>query len=128
MIHRLACFRLPLVHHLMQKGILDRRPRIMRDMTAIHGDLGRVSAGTFERQVAKPATHSPAQADGQVGECRTEAVGIEPRVGKTKAFDPGLVRLGDSPRLPPARRARCELLHGKGEKDLARRQPVTPAG
>jgi hypothetical protein len=58
MIDPEAAFRLPLVHHLMQHGVLDLGPRMSCQVPAANGDLQRPAGPDLHRQLTQPGAHA----------------------------------------------------------------------
>src|SRR5947207_13238628 len=63
-VHRQTTLRLPLVHHLVQHGVLDLGPRMAENVAAADGDLGGPAGPEIHRQLAQPGAHPAGPPDG----------------------------------------------------------------
>jgi hypothetical protein len=62
-IHRDTGLGLPLVHHLVQQGMLDLCPEVPGDMAAADRDLQRPASSKVHAQLTKPGPHPPGEPD-----------------------------------------------------------------
>jgi hypothetical protein len=86
-IHREAGLRLPLMHHLVQQGVLHLDPGMARDVATAEGDLYRPPGSDIHAQLTEPSPHPAREPDRQTPEGFAEVLGVEPLVGLAQAVE-----------------------------------------
>jgi hypothetical protein len=86
-VHRKAGFSLPLVHHLVQQGMLDLGPRVPGDMAAADRDFQRPAGVKVNAQLTEPAAHSTREPDREAPEYSAEVLAVEPLVSLAEAVE-----------------------------------------
>jgi hypothetical protein len=86
-IHRDAGLRLPLMHHLVQQGVLHLGPGVARDVATADGDLQRRPGPDIHAQLTEPSPHPAGETDRQIPERSAEVLGVEAVVGLAQAVE-----------------------------------------
>jgi hypothetical protein len=69
--------RLPLVHHLVQQGVLDFGPGVPRQVAATHRDLRGAAGAEIGGELSQPGAHPARQPDRNVTQRATEMLRVE---------------------------------------------------
>ena len=77
MIDPESALRLPLVHHLVQHGVLDLRPRMTGQVPPADCDLQRLAGPDIHRQLAEPGAHAAGQPERDLAKRSDEIPGIQ---------------------------------------------------
>jgi hypothetical protein len=115
MIDRQTGLRLPLVHHLVQHGVLHLGPRVPGHVPPAQGDLERVPVPEIDAELPQAAPHPPRKANGYIAQDAAEVRRVEPvmKLAQTmehqKVSRPGVL-------APDGAGCGYVLLHRKVEK------------
>jgi hypothetical protein len=77
MIDRQSRFRLPLMHHLVQHGVLDLGPWVPSDVPPAYAQLERPAGADVHRELPQPGTHAARKPDPDLLEGTVEVPGVE---------------------------------------------------
>jgi hypothetical protein len=115
-VHRQAGLGLPLVHHLVQHGVLDFRPVVTRQMAPAERDLDRPPALQVHGQFTEPDPHTAGDPDRNVAKRTTEVAAIQLLVEPAKTVQQPEIAGPGAIRLDRAVRRRRELLDRERQK------------
>jgi hypothetical protein len=125
-VHREAGLRLPLVHHLMQQGVLHLGPGVAGDVATTDGDLDRPPGPELNAQLAESRPHPAREPERQTPEDSAEMLGVEPLVGLAQAVEqPQVARTRTLAPLRPWRSRRMPL-HRKIDELTLSHAPLRP--
>ena len=116
-VHGQPGLGLPLVHHLVQHGVLHLGPRMAQQVAAADRDLERPAGVEVDGQLAEPGAHPAGETDRDGPERAAEVGGVELLVERDQPVEPDEVA---GPRtLAPdgTRRRRRVQLDGKAQED-----------
>jgi hypothetical protein len=77
MVHPQPCLRLPLVHHLVQQGVLDLGPAVPRNVPPADRKLDWAAGLDVHRKLAQAAAHSGGESDPDFVEQPAEVPEVE---------------------------------------------------
>ena len=86
-VHRETGLRLPLMHHLVQQGVLHLGPGVAGDVATADGDLHRSPGSDLHAQLAEPRPHPAREPDRQAPERSAEMLAVEPLVSLAQAVE-----------------------------------------
>jgi hypothetical protein len=97
MIHSQPRLGLPLVHHLMQQGVLDLGPRVPIEVSPAHTDFFCPASHKVHRELAQAALHPAGDPNRDLAQDSAEMLGVQlamqllqsmeqPQVSRTSSF------------------------------------------
>jgi hypothetical protein len=126
MIHSKPGFGLPLVHHLVQQGVLDLGPWVPRDVTPTDGDIERAAGLDLDRELAQTGAHAARKPDRDLVQGPAEVLGVKSLVKAGESVqEDQIARAGPLPRAGP-RPGRGVLLYRKRQELALGRPPEYP--
>ena len=109
---------LPLMHHLVQHGMLDLEPRVASDVTPADSDLQRTTRPNVHRHLAQAGAHTAGEPDGDLTQRTAEVLRIQVVMQARESVQEGQIT-GTSPLVRPWPWTRRRVRFHRKRQELA---------